>query len=230
MNKRNFLLVGNSRLHWALEKGNNYDFIHSLKNEVPPKNIKFEDLIWASVGNLPDFDLNQCKAIYTKDIKLENLPNHLGVDRALACFAAFKNIENKKNKNFLIADLGTSMSLTKISSEGKFIGGQLTAGFYSQIKTLSQDTKNLIVPKHFKIPKNNFLISTEEAILKGVFNSLIGSINLAFNQKDDILVICGGDSELIGEYFKGEKNNVIIEPNLVMHGMIKFYNFKKVLF
>jgi len=46
---------------------------------------------------------------------------------------------------------------------------------------MEQNTKNLKVPKQYEIPTKDFLINTEEAILKGVINSLTGVINCLYN-------------------------------------------------
>ena len=88
----NFLLVGNSRLHWAENLQPKYKFFHTQKNNNVPQNINLNNLIWASVGKLPDFSLKQENRISTQDIKLKNLPNHFGVDRALGCLEALKII------------------------------------------------------------------------------------------------------------------------------------------
>ena len=88
---------------------------------------------------------------------------------------------------------------------------------------MEQNTKNLKVPDKFEIPKKDFLFNTEEAILKGVINSLAGVINSLFNPEKDILVICGGDSQLLIKSIKTEKENIINAPNLVMEGMIIHY-------
>ena len=88
---------------------------------------------------------------------------------------------------------------------------------------MEQNTKNLKVPKKYDIPIKNFLINTEEAILKGVINSLTGVINSLFDPTEDILVICGGDSEFITKSLKTQKENIINAPNFVMEGMITHY-------
>ena len=94
----NFLLVGNSRLHWAENSQPKYKFFHTQKNNNVPQNINLNNLIWASVGKLPDLSLKQANRISTQDIKLKNLPNHFGVDRALGCLEALKIIENPSRK------------------------------------------------------------------------------------------------------------------------------------
>jgi len=216
----NFLLVGNSRLHWAKYSKNQSKFFHTKKEGKFPENIDLDQLIWASVGKLPNFLLKKENEIKTKDIDLSNLPDYFGIDRALACIAALKIIENPLKKDLLIADFGTVLSITKLDSNGSIIGGQLIPGFLTQLKSMEQNTKNLKVPKKYDIPIKDFLINTEDAILKGVINSLTGAINSLFNPAKDILIICGGDSQLLTKSLKTQKENIINSPNLVMEGMI----------
>ncbi len=216
----NFLLVGNSRLHWAKYSQNQSRFFHTNKEYKVSENLDIDQLIWASVGKLPNFLLKKENEIKTKDIRLSNLPDHFGVDRALACIAALNIIENPLKKDLLIADFGTILSITKLNYNGSIIGGQLIPGFLTQLKSMEQNTKNLKVPKKYYIPTKDFLINTEEAILKGVINSLTEVINISFNPINDILITCGGDSQLLTKTLKTKKKNIINVPNLVMEGMI----------
>ena len=85
-------------------------------------------------------------------------------------------------------------------------------------------TKNLKAPKKYDIPIQDFLINTEDSMLKGGSNSLMGVIKLSFNPAKDILIMCGGDSELIGSRLKQKNEETIIAPNLVMQGMITHFN------
>ena len=201
----NFLLVGNTRLHWAKYSKNQSQFFHTKKDQKVPDNIDLDQLIWASVGKLPNFLLKKENEIKTKDINLSNLPDYFGIDRALACLAALKIIENPLKKDFLIADFGTILSITKLNAYGSILGGQLIPGFLTQLKSMEQNTKNLKVPKKYEIPTKDFLINTEEAILKGVINSLTGVIMNSFNPDKDILIICGGDYQLLKKSLKTKK-------------------------
>jgi type III pantothenate kinase len=224
-----FLLVGNSRLHWAENVESGYKFFHTKINGPIPKNINIKKIIWASVGKTPKFVLKE-NEIKTKDIQLSNLPDFFGVDRALACLAALKNIENPLKKDLLIADFGTILSITKLNSHGSIIGGQLIPGFLTQLKSMEQNTNNLKIPIKYDIPTKDFLINTEEAILKGVINSLTGVINSAFNPLKDILITCGGDSKFLTKFLKTDQTNIINVPNLVMEGMIIHHvSLKKLL-
>ena len=220
MFEEQYLLIGNSRLHWAKFLNENYLFNHTSKNELFPKDINIKKLIWASVGHYSTDILNQKNELKVKDLKIHNLPSHFGVDRALACFYASHHIYNPFKKNFVIADLGTTLSITKVNSRGHIMGGQLLPGFLTQLQSMEQTTKNLRFPKNFIIPRENFLLSTQEAMLKGVHNALLGAINLSFEPKEDILILCGGDSNLFKKQIYETNGEVIIEPNLVMLGMI----------
>ena len=225
-----FLLVGNTRLHWAEYSQSQYKFFHTNKDFKVPKKYNLHKLIWASVGIKPDFSLKQENEIKTQDIKLSNLPDFFGVDRALACLAALKTIKNPFKKDLLIADFGTILSLTKLNSDGSIIGGQLSPGFLTQLKSMEINTKNLKVPKKYEIPNENFLINTEDAILKGVINCLTGLISNSYDPEKDILITCGGDSQLITKILKSNNQEIINAPNLVLEGMIIQYESQKKLF
>ena len=216
----NFLLVGNSRLHWAIYGQNLSKFFHTKKEHKVPENINLDRLIWASVGKLPNFFLKKENEIKTKDIRLSNLPDYFGVDRALACLAAKNNIKNPLNRDLLIADFGTILSITKLNSNGSIVGGQLIPGFLTQLKSMEQNTTNLKVPKKYNTPTKDFVINTEEAILKGVINSISGVIDNSFNPNNDILITCGGDSQFFTKSLKTKIKNITYVPNLVMEGMI----------
>tara|TARA_A100001234_G_scaffold205781_1_gene201715 strand:- start:30 stop:725 length:696 start_codon:yes stop_codon:yes gene_type:complete len=216
----NFLLVGNSRLHWAKYSQNQTEFLHTKQEERIPEHVDLTQLIWASVGKLPDFFLKRENEIKTKDIRLSNVPDYFGVDRALACLAALNIIANPLKKDLLIADFGTILSITKLNANGSIIGGQLIPGFLTQLKSMEQNTKNLKVPTQYNIPTEDFLMNTEEAILKGVINSLTGVIKSSFNPRKDILITCGGDSPFFTKSLAKNKKNIINAPNLVMEGMI----------
>ena len=220
-----YLLIGNTRLHWAFNKNSSYKFSNTLVNDSLPKNIDLKKLIWASVGKYPTNNLLKKNQVTIKDINLINMPHFIGIDRALACFAALIMFKSKSRRNSLIVDLGTTVSITKIDHQGNILGGQLFPGFTTQLKSMEQSTKNLVSPNKLYIPKNKFEISTMDAMLRGVYNSITGAINISFDRTKDILILCGGDANLIGNSLKKDIKNFIVEPNLVMYGMI-FLNLK----
>tara|TARA_B100000900_G_scaffold415997_1_gene448416 strand:- start:2255 stop:2956 length:702 start_codon:yes stop_codon:yes gene_type:complete len=219
-NKFNYLLIGNTRLHWAENINNSYRFCHTEINEPFPKNLKTNNLVWASVGNYQTERFDKKNEITINNFNTRKIPKNFGVDRALCCLYALKKFDNPMKKNLLIADFGTVLSITKLNADGFIIGGQLIPGFLTQLKSMGKSTKNLNVPDILKIPKNKFQIKTSQAMLKGVHDSLIGAISMSFNYRKDILIICGGDAELMSKSLKQKIKEIKIEPNLVMLGMI----------
>ncbi len=215
-----YLLIGNTRLHWASTQNYLYKFSHTLVNDSLPKNIDYKKLIWASVGTYPTTNFLKKNQVTIKDTNFKNIPSNIGIDRALVCFAAQRMIKNNLNKNILIVDLGTTVSMTKIDNRGNILGGQIFPGFTIQLKSMEQNTKNLVFPNKIFIPNNKFEISTMNAMLRGVYHSIIGAINISFDRTKDILILCGGDANLIGNALKKEIKHFLIEPNLAMYGMI----------
>ena len=45
-----YLLIGNSRLHWAIKVGKKYRFHHSHIDNPLPEGVNINNLYWASVG------------------------------------------------------------------------------------------------------------------------------------------------------------------------------------
>ena len=217
-----YLLIGNTRLHWAKKISGRYSFKHSPLDHPFPDELISSNLFWASVANYETSFLKQDNELTIKDIGLRNIPKYFGIDRALGCSAALQITKNPHQKNIVVADFGTTLSITKINSEGYLIGGQLIPGFYTQLKSMVASTKNLTMPTSFNIPKDNFSIDTQESMIKGVHHALVGAINLACDQDKDILIICGGDSEMMEPYFS-EQSDFFINTNLVLKGMIMLH-------
>ena len=130
----NFLLVGNSRLHWAEYVESEYKFFHTNKNDALPKNINLDSIIWASVGEYPKFILKKENEIKTKDIRLSNLPAFFGIDRALACLAALKIIENPLKKKFANCRFWNNIINNKIRFQWIYYWWSTSSRFPNTIK------------------------------------------------------------------------------------------------
>ena len=61
----------------------------------------------------------QPQRVLTSDVPLAQLPPALGVDRALAAWAAWQ----QQRQPVLVADAGTALSLTLVDAAGCFQGG-----------------------------------------------------------------------------------------------------------
>ena len=222
--KKCCLLIGNSRWHWAIEEKDKWSFFHTSPNSNTLKERNCSLWKWASVGPMPkQLDLDPKKCIKIKDIPLLKLPEWIGIDRALTGWEAFQKAKAKKlhSQGILIADAGTVLSITKITGNGEFAGGQLLAGLQLQLNAMSSGTQNLKKIKETYIPSNHFPISTEEAMLKGSFQALLVALIDVQRKANVPLWLCGGDSELFFDHLQKYQLNLHHEPDLGLEGMIK---------
>ncbi len=207
-----------------MKKHNNWIFSHSEPNEEMLKSVGDQLWKWAAVGPIPkDICLDTAKCITIKNIPLLNCPAWIGVDRALAGWAALNKAKNHspKSNDILIADAGTIFSITRIGLNGQFNGGQLMAGLHLQRSTMTSRVEQLPSIACQDLPQEMFPSSTEQAMARGSFQALLGA--LIETQREGALPIwlCGGDSKLFFHELQRQKLEVYYEPNLVLDAMIK---------
>ena len=221
--EKNYLMIGNTRWHWARKIQEDWKYFHTTPNPIEFKDKNYSELSWASVGPIPE-NLKLCpsKKINLYDIPLINLPSNLGVDRALAAWCAYKKQSSSKSKeqDLIVIDAGTIMSVTKITKKGEFAGGQLISGLRLQLSSMATGALNLETPIVKKIPTEIFQYETNNAMIRGSLNALLGLILKIFEETKLPIWICGGDAPIILNELK--KTNIDINhcPNLVLEGMI----------
>ena len=217
------LLIGNSRWHWAIEKSDSWYFLDTSPNPQSYEFLNVPIVAWAAVGSLPkNILLQPSKKIHLQDIPLQNLPPWLGIDRALAGWGAFQKAKAlcSNSLGILVADAGTVLSLTQITSKGEFAGGQLIAGLSLQLSAMADGTKNLTNPGPQCSNTNLFPIKTAEAMQRGSLQALIGALIEAKKDSNMPLWLCGGDSPLLYEELRKRNIDVMHYPNLALEGMI----------
>ncbi len=223
-NEKYCLLIGNTRWHWAMKKGTQWSFFHTAPESQKLKSLNNVLWKWAAVGPIPsDIELDPSRLIKIEHIPLLNLPSWLGIDRALVGWGAYQKAKSKKlhSKGILIADAGTILSLTRITANGEFAGGQLVAGLKLQRLIMSEGTKNLSPVKRENIPKIKFPISTEEAMLQGSFQAILGTLLQAQQDANMPLWLCGGDGRICFDHLKNKNLEIFHFPDLAMEAMIK---------
>ena len=221
--EKNYLMVGNTRWHWATKVQEEWKYFHTNPNPIEFKDKNYSELSWASVGPIPEnLKLSPSKKINLDDVPLINLPSNLGIDRALASWSAYKKQSSftSKEQDLIVIDAGTIMSVTKITKKGVFAGGQLISGFRLQLSSMANGSLNLDNPIIKKIPIETFQYETNNAMIKGAINGLLGLILQIFDETDSPIWLCGGDAPIILNELK--KRNISINhcPNLVLEGMI----------
>jgi type III pantothenate kinase len=209
-----WLLIGNSRWHWASQGLDGWRTWHAPPGFVfegsPLEGLRLDGLKlagWAAVGPIPDqMGLDGSVPLGLADIPLQAMPPWLGVDRALVGWRAWQ----LSGSPVLVADAGTALSLTRVDAVGQFVGGRLMAGAALQLRALAEGTAQLPrarVPDGMAdgdatgpLPMNARLwpIKTEAAMGSGVLWGMAGAIALAAQQvwaeqPDCQIWLTGGD-------------------------------------
>ena len=221
--EKNFLMIGNTRWHWASKIQERWKYFHTPPNPTELKCINYENLSWASVGPIPKtIKLCPTKKIKLNDIPLTNLPQTLGIDRALASWSAFKrqSLLTSKKQDFIVIDAGTILSVTKISKKGEFAGGQLISGLRLQLSSMANGALNLDTPIIEEIPTETFQSETDKAMIRGSICGLVGLILQIYEETKLPIWMCGGDAPIILNELKNKDIDIKHYPNLVLEGMI----------
>ncbi len=222
---KTYLLIGNSRWHWAINYENQWNYSHTKAKEDMLNNLNTKSFKWASVGELPTNEtlLDNFQEITIKDIPLKNIPLWLGIDRALSALGAVTKAKKNKaiSNGIIIADAGTILSVTCIQLDGTFLGGQLVPGLKLQISAMVGGAKNLKDPGILKIPSEMFPRQTHEAMQRGSLEAVTGCLANAQKHLNMPIWLCGGDSDLLIHELKRQQLNVEHHPNLVLEGMIE---------
>lgn len=139
-------------------------------------------------------------------------PERLGVDRWLAMVAARQNYSLPA----LIVDCGTAITLDWMDSEGRHLGGMICPGLTLMRQSLSSGTDALAFDQARYSPGlSNF---TEAAIFSGVVLAVVSLVERVYAgaRQDAVLLITGGDAELISEHLA---INAIVDSDLVIRGL-----------
>ena len=221
--EKNYLMIWNTRWHWASKRKKNWKYFHTSPNPIEFKDKDYSQLTWASVGSVPEnIKLCPSKKINLDDVPLINLPSNLGIDRALASWSAYKKQSSFTNKeqDLIVIDAGTIMSITKITKKGVFAGGELISGLRLQLSSMANGSLNLENPIIKTIPIETFQHETKNAMVRGAINGLLGLISKIFEETKLPIWICGGDAPLILNELKNTNIDINYCPNLVLEGMI----------
>ena len=201
------LLIGNSRWHWAQRQGNTVRIEHGPSD---PGRIGTDPPVWAAVGPVPEpLMAHQDLRIRLEDVPLPQAPPWLGVDRALGAWMAWRCSQEQQldcSRGLLLVDAGTVLSLTRVTADGCFGGGQLIPGYRLQLQAMTKRTLGL--PSTPEVPNNDalqevFPQQTVAAMQRGVLEATLASIAAAQQYVQGLLWICGGDASLLQSHWTG---------------------------
>lgn len=154
-------------------------------------------------------------------------PKTLGRDRLAAAVGALKLYPNR---NLLVVDCGTAITIDLVTKDGCFRGGCISLGLSSRFEALHEYCQCLPL---LEPSDKECLIgrTTHEAIEQGVLNSvqfeIEGYVERLSSEFDELCVIfTGGDAKF---FVKRIKNAIFAECNLVFAGLDRIleYNVHK---
>ncbi len=241
-----WLLIGNSRWHWAEAEpspaGPVLRFRHSLPPTDPatgpaagPTSVGWPRLrAWAAVGRLPEpgrapagsAGLPEQRRFGLDEVPLRRLPAWLGVDRALAGWQAWRRQAVLGGGGVLVADAGTVLSLTRVDGEGGFAGGRLQPGARLQLASMGQSTALLprIEAVEEGVPPEPWPFATAQAMRSGCLRGLAAAIAQGWLDFDggssDGLWLTGGDGPLLLPLLREMGLPIREEPDLCLQGLV----------
>lgn len=148
---------------------------------------------------------------------LYETPETLGKDRLAAVIGAYS--QNEGN-NILVIDAGTAITYDIITSEGKYIGGNISAGVDMRLKALNKYTSRLPLVSANGI-RQEIGTNTETAIRCGVINGIKfeieGYINYFADKFPSLLVFLTGGNDF--DFDERIKKRIFADNFLVLRGL-----------
>ncbi len=178
-----WLLIGNTRWHWAVAGGDDREGRGSSGADLrflhlpPPASAVDPPLAWAAVGAvIPEASLPASLRLQLEDVPLAGSPPWLGIDRALAGWWAAR----LSGGPVLVADAGTVLSLTRVDGRGRFAGGRLMAGAALQLAAMGSGTAALpSLEGDLTAGPEDWPLATAAAMRRGVVEGLAAAVREA---------------------------------------------------
>ena len=193
-----------------------------VSSVVPELNIAYRSFCETHF-NLKPFFVDHATDL---DMKiLYDPPESLGIDRAVAAFAA----REKYGTPVIVCDFGTATTIDAVDARGEFIGGIIVPGIAALADSLFQKTSNL--PKvEIEKPKKVIGTSTVSAINAGIYFGYAGSVEKILQKMIEELgeapkiIATGGFSGLIADSVKMIE---VVDENLILEGLHLIYEKMK---
>ncbi|MCK9628907.1 MAG: type III pantothenate kinase [Bacteroidales bacterium] len=229
--------IGNSSVKAAFANGKELSEVHICRDENVEgfirgliKNERPQIIALSSVRR-PDKDflsalesLSDCLLVVKGDsslpVRIEYLtPETLGADRICA---AIGSAVMYPDKDLVIFDFGTALTIDHLSASGVFRGGNISLGLKTRFRALSDYTQLLpLIETPDKI--ENIGRSTKEAIESGIILGMLYEIEGYINRYPDCIhIFTGGDAIYFAEKMK---RPIFVVYNLVLMGLAHIANY-----
>ncbi len=141
------------------------------------------------------------------------IPDYLSYDRAASLVAARYLF---KGKSCTVFDLGTTLTVDYMDSQGWYLGGNISLGCRTRFKAINRYSKALPLvdmPSESKFPGDSLQSSIESGVISGIIFEIDGYIR---SNPENIVIFTGGDAI----YFaKKMKNSIFVVCNLGLMGL-----------
>lgn len=130
-------------------------------------------------------------------------PESLGADRLAAAVGAYALMPER---NLLVIDMGTAITIDVITASGDYLGGNISLGAASRFKALNMLTAKL-PEEHLAECRSMIGATTSEALLNGVVNGIIfeieGYIETFRAQMENLQpILTGGEANFFAKKIK----------------------------
>ena len=152
-------------------------------------------------------------------------PDTLGKDRIAAIVAASSIYEDK---NILVLDFGSCLTIDIINKEKEYIGGRISPGLMMRYNALHQFTDQLPLCQINNIEGfigNDTISSINSGVQQGMISEVKEVIDTFRKEnKDTVVILTGGDCFF---FEKALKNSIFANPFLVMEGLNKILDYNE---
>ncbi len=198
-------------------------------------NHAVENVILSTVGSTPSqaWEEEMSRRFYYRQLDIAtplpidnryDTPATLGKDRLAAVIGAWALYPGR---NCLVVDAGTCMTLDVVSSEGAYLGGNISPGIQMRLRAMHEYTARLPLVDEGSGEGPVLGRSTETALQNG---GVLGAaleidalrIRLMDQFSDLLVVITGGDASVLANRVK---SRIFEHSNLVLEGLNKILEY-----
>ena len=218
-----FLFKGEQIILHTRKSNSSFDIINEWNGLYEIKKVIISSVIADSNELLEQISKLQCPVVRFNNsmpLPLEinyKTPGTLGSDRIAAAIGAWSEAPER---NILVIDAGSAITIDFISKEGKYNGGNIAPGIKMRLKALHEYTDRLpLIDKDGDVPTVGY--DTETAIRSGVITGICheidGYINYFKQKYCDVLVfLTGGDEKTLINHIK---SRIFADKYLVAKGL-----------